>query len=109
MYTAILQEYDDTEKLVDDLLALLFAGHETSSHTLTSATYFSVKFPEKFEPVKEELTGLLKRKSLKEVSLSDLNELESFGYFLKECFRLDPAAPGTLLYLTTKGTVIKGV
>ena len=57
VYSAIKKSYkDDHEKLRSDLLALLFGGHDTSSHTLTAMMFYFLKHSDERKALLEELT-----------------------------------------------------
>ena len=83
--------YTDEERLLDDTLFLLFAGHETTSHSLTTGVYRLIKHPECRERLRTELNQLLKEKSLEHLTLSEINSIEYLHMFIKECLRIETA------------------
>ena len=60
VYSAIKASYSKGDsKIVADLFSLLFAGHDTSSHTLTAMMYYFKKYPVQGEAVFKELLGAI--------------------------------------------------
>ena len=100
--------YADKERMLHDLLALLFAAKDTSSHTVASTVYRALKHPQQFAPFRAELDELFADPA-KEVTLKDLNDMTYGGHFLKESMRIDPAAVESLNYVAREETVLKGV
>jgi len=57
-YRLVYQQKLEKDKVFHDLLAILFAGHETSSHAISSTLYFLEKNPDTFDKLAEELKDL---------------------------------------------------
>ena len=91
------------------MFALLFAGHDTSSHTLTSLIFFSIKYPEKFNLVNQEITHQIGSGSVEDLTLMQMNEMEHFNRFLKETLRFDPPFQHSIHYFATRNAEICGV
>ena len=101
--------FTDNGHLLDEILLLLFAGHETSSHTLTTAIYRFLKHPECREKIRAELGALTNGKELEQLTLSEINTLDYLHNFIKECLRLDTAIPANTPNITKTTMEIDGV
>lgn len=77
-----------TEKeIVDHLIFLLMAGHDTTASTLTSVFYELALHPEWQERLREKS---LKLESEKSLDFSNLSLLEEHDWVVKECLRMHP-------------------
>ena len=66
MYSQIKGSYADGDpRLIHDLFILLFAGHDTGSHTLTTMMYYTLKYPEQREQLLAELREVVEMAELK--------------------------------------------
>ena len=92
-----------------ELFGLLFAGHDTSSHTLTTMLYYFLKRPECGKAVKDELKNAVGNGRIEDLTLAQLNELPKLNYFLKESLRIDPATNSSIPYSVKRRTTICGV
>ncbi|KZY89994.1 hypothetical protein A3744_15550 [Oleiphilus sp. HI0073] len=86
--------YDDgtqmsREQLMDELVTLLSAGHETTSNTMTWVLYLMASHPELQERAYEEVMELL---SDSELCLENLDQLSYVEQVIKEGMRLYPPA-----------------
>ena len=99
IYKQIESLYTDQEKLLDDLLVLLFAGHDTTSHAITASIYLMLKHPDKQKIVKEELEAALAGRKIEDLNLQEINDLEYCGKFIRETLRLDPPAKTSIPYV----------
>lgn len=102
----------DKEEVLQDLLGFLFAGHETSSHLITSSLYFISKNPETQKKLKEELKELRGKPiaELKEILTKDkINEFTYLYQVVKETLRVDPPANETIPYECVKDVEMCGV
>lgn len=76
--------------MVDMLLTLVAAGHETSANALTWALYCLASQPYWQEQLRTEVEDVVGNRS---VAASDLSSLQKTEAFLKEAMRLFPPAP----------------
>lgn len=77
------------QEVVDHMIFLLFAAHDTTTSTLTSIIYSLAKYPEWQDAVRNEMLGLGKDT----ISYDDLNTLEKTTWVFKESLRMYPALP----------------
>jgi cytochrome P450 len=87
-------EYEDgtrmsRDQLMDELVTLLSAGHETTSNTMTWVLYLLASHPEIQEQAYQEVRSVL---SQKELSLESLDELPLIEQIIKEGMRMYPPA-----------------
>lgn len=80
----------DDELLVDNLLTLLEAGHETTAKALTWALYLLARSPEWQTRVREEVRSLAGNAPL---TAEHVDALKVTGQVVKEAMRLYPPAP----------------
>jgi cytochrome P450 len=78
------------EELVDQLVALLVAGHETTSIALSWALYWLHRHPETLARLRAELDAC------PDVATTDLSTLPWLGMVVKETLRLWPIVPDML-------------
>ena len=95
LLTMLLEaEYEDgtrmsRDQLMDELVTLLSAGHETTSNTMTWTLYLLASHPEIQEKAHQEVQSVL---SKKELGLENLDELPLIEQVIKEAMRLYPPA-----------------
>lgn len=82
------EELSDQE-VIDHMIFLLFAAHDTTTSTLTSLVYRLAKHPEWQEAVYEEIQSIGKD----EIDYEDLDALEKTGLVFKEVLRMHPPLP----------------
>ena len=82
---AVLSDAD----IVDHMVFLMMAAHDTTTSTLTSMTYELAKHPEWQERVREESRAL----GTAEVGFEDLDKLASLTWVIKETIRRYPPLP----------------
>ncbi len=75
--------------IVDHMVFLMMAAHDTTTSTLTSMTYELAKHPAWQERVREESRALGKA----ELGFEDLDKLESLTWVIKETMRRYPPLP----------------
>ncbi|KAI0263458.1 cytochrome P450 [Gloeopeniophorella convolvens] len=75
-------------EVVDQIAALLLAGHDTTSNTLTWFFWEVAKHPEAQQRIRAEISALRQKKS--EFDASDLESLSYTQAALKEAMRLHP-------------------
>ena len=101
------------DEMVSDLLLMLFAGSDTTSHATASILYFLKKFPDEAEKCLSEYkkVGIITSNGLERdmLKMQKFEECEYSEYFIKEMFRLDHTAPETVSYQTLQDVVICGV
>mmetsp|Transcript_24556 Transcript_24556/g.27225 ORF Transcript_24556/g.27225 Transcript_24556/m.27225 type:complete len:290 (+) Transcript_24556:151-1020(+) len=118
-----LTNYDECsfKENLDDLCLYMFAGTETSAHTLTSFFYFLKKNPEVHKKLLEEFkeNGLEKGKDFSSnVTLENIQNLNYLNCCVKEVLRIDSPAIDTFNYMALddikicevpipKGTILK--
>ncbi len=76
-------------EIIDHMIFLLFAAHDTTTSTLTSLLYCLAKNPEWQEALYKEMQSLNKD----EVSYEDLDKLEKTGLVFRETLRMHPPLP----------------
>jgi cytochrome P450 len=76
------------KQMRDELMTLIFAGHETTAHNLTWAWYLLAKNPDKLTKAQREIDETL---SGKPIGVDDLRELPYLEMCLKESLRCLPA------------------
>ncbi|CAI2365110.1 unnamed protein product [Moneuplotes crassus] len=95
-----------------DSLGILFAGHETSSHTISSGLYFLYKNPVIKEKLMEELKEFV-GKSHDEIKTlltrEKIDKLEYLHLVIKEILRIDPPAMDAIPYEVIQDTELCGV
>ena len=93
-------------------MGLLFAGHETSSHAISTTLFFLHKYPEAVDKLQKELSGLIGKNhsELKElITKSSIQEFQYLYYVTKEGLRIDPPGSDALPYEVIKDVNICGV
>lgn len=83
-----------TDKLIDQSLTILGAGHDTTASTLSLAMYFLSKYPEKQKALRSEIRSNLPSTPMPD----DLERLETLPYLnavITETLRLHPIIPHT--------------
>ncbi len=91
------------EELQDELITLLFAGHETTASALTWLFYWIHYLPEVQEKLRFELDSIGKNPDYKEI-----NNLPYLDAVISETLRIYPIAPGTFGRLLTKPLSVMG-
>ena len=76
------------KQLRDELMTLIFAGHETTAHTLTWAWYLLATNPDKLRKAQQELDSKIGGRP---IGVDDLRELPYLHMCLKESLRRLPA------------------
>ena len=82
------QRFDDTE-VIDHMIFLMMAAHDTTTSTLSSMTYELARHPNWQEKIREESIALDKPF----LSFDDLDQLESLTWAMKETLRRYPPLP----------------
>ncbi|KXS14140.1 cytochrome P450 [Gonapodya prolifera JEL478] len=91
-----LPEWMSNAELKKQVIALVFAGHDTTGGTLTFATYELSRSPSWQKTVRQEIQDLRKSLSLPETALLPLEPLDgckNLNAVIKETLRMYPAAP----------------
>ena len=104
------------QEIIDHLIFILMAAHDTTAITLTFMSYYLAKNPEWQEKVREEGQSLA---ISEQTQVRELRQLEHLGLVMKETLRMQP--PLILLprklqqdlevegYLIPKGTMVNAV
>jgi len=106
-----LPELTERQK-IDDLVGIMIAGSETTSHTLVSCLYFMSRHPETLQKLREELNreGLSKGEAFVEnCTLETLQNCTYLSCVVKETLRLDSAVADTFDYEPSRDITICGV
>ena len=74
------------EEIIDHLIFVLMASHDTTAITLTWISYFLAKYPDWQRQVREEIAGV----NSDELSIADLREFRTLSDVLKETLRVHP-------------------
>ena len=102
----------DKDQIIEELWALLIAGHDTTSHAISSAIFLLTKNKECGEKLAEELKEF-KGKSYNELlKLLENNGIQEYQYLhqvFKETTRIDNPADKSIPYTVLKDTTICGV
>lgn len=113
VYHRVINEHGvDEEKALHDTMFFLIAGLDTTAAGVTSSMYFLKKYPEVFEKLKDELnkSGVTKDSDFADPSVQDaINDCNYLYYTIKEIFRLDSPATGSLQRVAMKDFEICGV
>lgn len=103
-----LGEYTN-DKIMDDIVLLLFAGFDTTSHAIGSTMYFLQKFPHTYSKLLSELEKHQITKYM-DTNSSNLYEIyqtcDYLNNVIKEGLRMDPPAMSSLLYNTKENIQI---
>jgi cytochrome P450 len=100
------------EDIFADLLGFMFAGTETSSHSLTAAFYYLKKHPHVLAKVKKELEehGIKNDQGLRDaITIDSINKLDYLTYVVKEVLRYDTPGQDTFDYCAKQDIEICGV
>jgi cytochrome P450 len=95
------KQFTDDEVFYD-INSFLFAGLDTTSHTIASCLYLLKKHPEKYDKLVEELklAGITKDLSADTPNLRDtIENCEYLLFSVKETLRLDPPLPVSIYYI----------
>lgn len=76
-------------EIIDHLIFILMAAHDTTASTLTSLSYFLAKHTEWQSAIRTEIQQLL-AECTNNLTVSDLRKLEKLGLAIKETLRLYP-------------------
>jgi len=76
------------ERLIDEMLILFIAGHETSANALSWTWYLLDKHPEAFQKIREEADSFFKN----EITLESIRSLSYTSRVINESMRLYPPA-----------------
>lgn len=79
-----------TEEIIDQAITFLFAGHDTSSVSLSWALYYMSKHPECLAKLRDEADRVL---GDRDPTHEDLKDLHYTNNFIKECLRMRPPVP----------------
>lgn len=77
------------QEVIDHMIFLLFAAHDTTTSTLTSLMYQLAKNPDWQQTIREEMQSFNKDS----VTYEDLQEMEKTSWVFKETLRMHPALP----------------
>ena len=91
------------DEVVDHMIFLLMAAHDTSTTTLTTLAYYLAKHPEWQERCREESRAL----GVDALGYDDLDRLPSLDLAMKEAMRIVTPVPG-LMRKTVKDTELLG-
>lgn len=100
------------EKTVDDIIAFMIAGTDTSAHAVISILYFLKKYPDVEHKLRTELTntGLSYGSDPRErITKKKLQEIDYLNYVIKEALRMDSPTVATFGYQTLEDVEICSV
>lgn len=78
------------DDIIDHMIFLLFAAHDTTTSTLSSATRILCRHPEWQERLQREFDGVQGER----LSMEDFSALPELDWFFKEVLRMHPPVPG---------------
>ncbi|KGO75955.1 Cytochrome P450, E-class, group I [Penicillium italicum] len=90
--------------VVDETYSFCFAGTHTTSLTISMATYYLLKNPEKLEQLREELRGV-KENSQGMLEYRDICRLPYLTAVIKESLRLSSPVPGVIPRVVPAGGI----
>jgi cytochrome P450 len=93
------------QQLLDEVITIFGAGHETTAHTLTFAWYALARHPEVLQKLHTELDTVLAGRA---PSIEDLPALEYTRQIFEETMRHYPTAPSTTPRLALENTTLGG-
>ncbi len=93
------------QQLLDEVITIFGAGHETTAHTLTFAWYALAKHPQILEKLHQELDTVLAGRA---PTIDDLAKLEYTKQIFEETMRHYPTAPSTTPRLALENTTLGG-
>lgn len=88
----------------DNMMTLIFAGHETTAHTLTWAWYLLAKNPDKAQKLYEEVKRVVGDRPM---NVEDIDKLPYLTQVVKETLRYQPAV-WAYMRAPTETVTIKG-
>ncbi|KAH8549933.1 cytochrome P450 [Umbelopsis sp. PMI_123] len=83
------------ERLVQELLIMIFAGHDTTAHSLTMLFYTLAKHPECQQKIREEFQSTIPDEE--SFTAANIGKLKYLSAAIKESMRLHPVLPAVLL------------
>jgi cytochrome P450 len=97
--------------ILEDIIAFIVGGTETSSHAITSTLYYLKKNPMVLEKLMNELEkyGFWEKESYQKYTLDNIHEMNYLSYVIKEVQRYDNPAPRTLIYAAQENIEIWGI
>jgi cytochrome P450 len=110
LFTALCQIEDEDgngftdDDIVNHMIFLLMAAHDTTTITMTTMAYYLAKHPEWQQSVRAESVALGKS----QMDFADSEQLVSLDLVMKECMRLVTAVPG-VARRTVKPTRVLGI
>jgi cytochrome P450 len=110
LFTALCQITDDEghgfsdDDIVNHMIFLLMAAHDTTTITMTTMAYYLATHPQWQERVRAESVALGKA----QIDFADQDTLISLDLVMKECMRLVTAVPG-VARKTVKPTQVLGI
>ncbi len=78
------------EDIIDHMIFLLFAAHDTTTSTLSSATRILCRYPQWQERLRQEFATV----QGEQLSMDDFAALPQLDWFFKEVLRMHPPVPG---------------
>jgi cytochrome P450 len=93
------------QQLLDEVITIFGAGHETTAHTLTFAWYALAQHPQILEKLHHELETVLQGRA---PTIDDLPKLEYTRQIFEETMRHYPTAPSTTPRIALENTEING-
>ncbi|CAI2366649.1 unnamed protein product [Moneuplotes crassus] len=113
VYRKLIDEFKIPEEdAFQDICGLLFAGHDTTSHAISSAIYFLKKNPEADKKLREALAtcGITKDTDYFTIETKEkIQSCEYLNYVIKETLRIDPPAFSSIVYEACRPITLVGV
>ena len=97
------EKFTDQE-IVDHMIFLMMAAHDTTTSTLTTMFYLLAKHPE----WQDRLRDLSRSFNNPHLSFEEISDLEAFDWVMKECLRMVPPLP-TMPRRVLKDATVMGV
>jgi len=88
------------QQKIDDMVAIMVGGAETTSHSLMSCLYFLKKYPENYKRLRKELEDNgFGQEFEKNFTLDKVQDLNFLNSFIKEALRMDSVLSDTFDYM----------
>ena len=104
VYKQLVNKYNINEaQALQDIMSLLFAGHDTTSHAIGSAAYFLKAYPDSFEKLKSEFDkiGINQHSDFSSEEVKQkIQDCDYLLYVTKEVLRMDPPTFRSISYNT---------
>ncbi|KAK9695867.1 hypothetical protein K7432_012763 [Basidiobolus ranarum] len=101
----------ELEEVVNEMIILIIAGHDTTASTLSCAIYFLARHPDIQAKVREEISGVFEghTSTMEAPTSSQIKSLCYLEAVIKETMRFYPPTPLLLTHTTAEDTYIGNI